>query len=250
MHNRSERETYDTFIDFVGKDIQHERSNVNKRMFMVFIWCFVLPVFFSFSLLVLINTGALPKMARGYLDWVLLLFPVVYGCYFFSSEVLVHIPLALRRGGAVTTLNQFKQEAAWRERVCEEMKRIIGIKIKEWIWVCSNFEIDLKRMRQRTAYLTALAGAVFFLILQGIDALGDEPNHVSWVRAPWGWVEATSNDLYQFAGLVLFLVLFYLSGLQMYHSLARYLNCARMVCSSCGGMGGADDASTAINKCP
>ena len=77
--------------------------------------------------------------------------------------------------------------------------------------------------------MTALAGAVFYLILQGVDLLGDEPPQVAWMKSPMGWIEVSQNDFSQFIGLGLFLVLFYLSGSQTFHSLSRYLNCAELV---------------------
>jgi len=90
----------------------------------------------------------------------------------------------------------------------------------------ASFRTDLANMLQRTKYLTALAGAVFFLILQGIDSLG-EPESI--VRNPMIlWTEA-SNGISQLMALALFLVLLYLSGSQTYQSLTRYLQSAELV---------------------
>jgi hypothetical protein len=90
--------------------------------------------------------------------------------------------------------------------------------------------MDLQAMEYRTKYLTALAGAVFFLIMQGIDSLTDGEGKVTWVKSSvLGWVETSSSDLSQFVGLALFLVLLYLSGSQTYQSLKRYLNCIELL---------------------
>jgi len=40
-----------TFIEFIGTDIQRERQDVNKRMFSVLLWCFVMPALLSITLI-------------------------------------------------------------------------------------------------------------------------------------------------------------------------------------------------------
>jgi len=219
-----------TFIEFIGTDIQRERQDVNKRMFSVLLWCFVMPALLSITLILLIRFGVIPRAARLSLDWIILLFPVSYSLYVLSSEVLVQIPMTVRRGGIVSTLGQSVKEGVWRERVCEAMKRTIHAGPEDWKWLVLSFKMDLKKMRYRTGYLTALAGAVFYLLLQGIDLVGEEESQVTWIKHPLGgWIESSSNDFSQFVGLGLFLVLFYLSGMQTFHSLMRYLNCAELV---------------------
>ncbi|CAK9252006.1 unnamed protein product [Sphagnum jensenii] len=99
---------------------------------------------------------------------------------------------------------------------------------QEWVWIVESFGIDLDNMRYRAKYLTVLAGAVFFLIFQGIDSISDAPD-MNWLRNPAiGWIE-TSNEISEFAALALFLTLLYLSGSQASQSLQRYLGCAKLV---------------------
>jgi len=216
-------EAYRAFLEFVGGDVQRERSRSNRRMFSVFLWCFLMPVAISIVGLLLIKVGVFPRKARTNLDWLILVFPVLYSLYILSSEVLTGIPSMFKKGGLAGSLKQAAQDGEWRERVCDSMVSSLHFSEHEWEWIVKSFRIDLENMRHRTKYLTVLAGAVFFLVMQGIDSLGDNTESI-WLKNPMmGWVEAT-NDISQLMALALFLVLLYLSGNQTYHSLSRYLN--------------------------
>jgi len=219
-------EAYRAFLDFVGNDVQRERHRVNRRMLSVFIWCFLVPVVLMLAVLFLVKFGLLPKRARTNVDWLILIFPVLYSAYILGSEVLTGLPSAFKRGGLATSLKQAHREGEWRQRVCDSLRTSLRFTDSEWAWVVASFRTDLANMLQRTKYLTALAGAVFFLILQGIDSLG-EPESI--VRNPMIlWTEA-SNGISQLMALALFLVLLYLSGSQTYQSLTRYLQSAELV---------------------
>ncbi len=230
MDLRNHQERYRGFLDYIGKEAQHERRAVNRRMFSVFLWCFLAPSLLAITLLLLIKLSLLPHQARAYLDWLVLVFPVAYSIYFLSSEVLKEAPAAFRRGGIANVLQQSAHSALWRERVVDELDRSLGGSVSDWSWIIANFEMDLRAMQNRTRHLTGLAGAVFFLIMQGIDSItGVEPPSV-WTRhAVLGWVETSTGNLSQFVGLGLFLVLLYLSGSQTYHHLKRFLDCAELV---------------------
>ena len=230
MQTRSQQEIYQSFVEFVSNDIQHERRLVNRRMLNVFIWCFFLPAFISASILLLVKLKILPPRMRNQLDWLVLILPIFYSLYILSSEVLAQVPSAFRKGGIATTLVQSVREGEWRERVVEAMNRTVTASASDWSWIIASFRIDLEAMQYRTRYLTALAGAVFFLLMQGIDSLTDGDSKTTFVKTSiLGWVETSTNDLTQFVGLALFLVLLYLTGSQTYHSLKRYLNCAELL---------------------
>lgn len=231
MHTKSRQELYRSFIDLIRTEVQVERNAVNRRMLSVFFWCFLLPAIVSAALLILMNLGAVPRGMRALLDWIILVFPVSYSIYFLSSEVLREVPAAFRRGGIATTLGQALKEGDWREKVSGNMRKALpDARPADWSWIASSFKADLEALQYRTRYLTALAGAVFFLIMQGIDSLGDDPTPVVWTKDPvLGWIESSGNDLGQFVGLGLFLVLLYLSGSQTYHSLQRYLRCVELL---------------------
>ena len=241
MHKPTRQDLYKDFIEFVREESQRERSIVNRRMFNVFLWCFLLPAVISASIMLLVKLNALPRSARGYVDWVALIFPVVYSIYILSSEVLREVPAAFRRGGVATTLGQSLKEGEWRERVCEGLKKAVPASFEDWRWISRSFEIDLESVQYRTRYLTALAGAVFFLIMQGIDSITEPPEterKVTFLKdSVLGWVESMpSNDMTQFLGLALFLVLLYLSGSETHHTLRRYFDCARLM-----AIGGPDE---------
>lgn len=222
---------YRELIDFVRLDVQSERHLVNRRMFSVFIWCFLLPAMASAAALLLIKFHILPLRTRAVLDWIVLVFPVAYSLYVLGSEVLAPMPAMFRRGGASSVLGQSLKDTEWRERVCSDMRKAIKASPGEWRWLLESFRLDLDAIQYRTRYLTGLAGGVFFLLMQGIDSLGETPveNPGTWHKNPlMGWLESSSNDLSQFVGLSLFLLLLYLSGSQTYYSLKRYLGCAEL----------------------
>jgi hypothetical protein len=225
-------DVYRDFVEFVRTDVQSERSRVNRRMFNVFFWCFLIPALASAAFLLLIKFHVLPRRARGMLDWMALIFPISYSLYILSSEVLAQVPAVFRKGGTSNVLGQSLKDTEWRERVCESMVRHVQASPDEWRWVVASFRIDLQAIQYRTRYLTALAGAVFFLLMQGIDTLGEVTSDIPaavWNKNPlMGWIESSSNDFSQLVGLALFLLLLYLSGNQTYHSLNRYLNCAEL----------------------
>jgi hypothetical protein len=231
MQGRTKEELYQSFIEFVGNDVQRERRHANRRMIYVFIWCLFLPAVVSATILLLIRFHVFPRWARGYADWAILLFPVLYSLYVLSREVLAEIPQVFRKGGIFTTLGHATREGEWRRRVCDAILTGVPASAEEWKWVVTSFRMDLTGLKQRTSHLTALAGAVFFLILHGIDSLGDNNaiRPVPTANAVLGWVESANNDISQMIALALFLVLFYLSGSQTYYSLTRYMNCAELV---------------------
>jgi hypothetical protein len=230
---------YRELIEFVRLDVQGERSASRRRMFGVFLWCFLLPAVCSAAALLMVKYHVLPLRARASLDWVVLVFPVAYSLYILGSEVLAPLPAVARRGGTANVLGQSLKDTEWRARVCEAMSKTVRATPEEWRWMVESFRLDLEAIQYRTRYLTGLAGAVFFLLMQGIDTLGgDTPvdNPETWRKNPlMGWLETSSNDLSQLVGLSLFLLLLYLSGSQTYYSLKRYLGCAELTLLERGG---------------
>ncbi|OFZ83303.1 MAG: hypothetical protein A2583_09270 [Bdellovibrionales bacterium RIFOXYD1_FULL_53_11] len=224
------QDSYKAFIEFVRIDNLRERRVMNRRMLSVFLWCFLLPAVFTITFLILVKKGVIPVTAKKYTDWMVLVFPVAYSIYYLSSEVLRELPAVFRKGGLSVALGQTIKESEWREKVIEGMGRAVPADATGWRWIVDSFGIDLDIMKHRNRYITALAGAVFFLIMQGIDSITDPRPSVAWERhAVFGWVETTTNDLSQFVGLALFLMLLYLSGSQTYQLLRRYLYCAELI---------------------
>jgi hypothetical protein len=224
-------ELYRRFMDYVQADIQQERRLVNRRMFSVFFWCFIVPTVTATVLMFLIKIGLLPRRIGHYMDWLIVVFPVAYALYVLSLDVLRELPAAIRRGGIASLIDRAVDEEEWRSRVCQEMKqRFFNAETpEEWQRLLRGFEIDLTAMLQRTRYITALAGAVFFLLLQGIDSL-DAKSDLTWTPSSiLSWFENSSSSLYQFVGLGLFLVLLYLSGSRPHQTLSRYYHCASLL---------------------
>ncbi len=218
------RSVYGKYLEFVHAANTKDQMDVNRRIRSVFVWCFLIPVIVVALVLTLVNRGILPRVFRSYQDWILLVFPVLYSLYFLSSQVLTGIPNAFRKGGFGLTLGQASREADWRIQHCESMEKELGLLPEEWSWVISNVEEDLERLQMRTRHLTALAGAVFFLIMQGIDSLTfDAPTYPAAVP------DLTGSSSSQWLGLVLFLLLLYLSGQQNVQTIRRFLGCARLV---------------------
>lgn len=217
------RSIYRRYLEFIQASHQKDRLDVSRRMRSVFVWCFLAPVVTDVLVIVLVNLGILPRAFRGYQEWILLIFPVIYSLYFLGSQVLSGVPAAFRRGGIGVNLGQAAREAEGRVDVCTAMEKELVWPEDDWQWVIANADEDLERMQMRTRHLTALAGAVFFLLMQGIDSLTNENSFT--VPA----VDPTATTSSQWIGLALFLLLLYLSGQQTAQSLRRYLTCARLV---------------------
>jgi hypothetical protein len=217
------RDTYRRYLEFVQALHQKDRLDVSRRMRSVFLWCFLAPVLTVAFVILMVNFGILPKAFRSYQDWILLIFPVIYSLYFLGSQVLSGLPDAIRRGGIGMTLGQASREADWRIEVCAAMEKELVWPDEDWQWVITNAEEDVERMQMRTRHLTALAGAVFFLIMQGIDSLTNDGTAATLAA------EAVPTTSSEWIGLALFLLLLYLSGQQSVQILRRFLACARLV---------------------
>lgn len=231
MEKKARQSLYLDFIECIRSDIQGERKIANRRMFNVFLWCFLLPGLITGTIILLVKFQLLPRTAARYLDLIVLVFPILYSLYVLSSEVLMEVPAAFRQGGISTSLGQAIKECEWRVKMCESLEKAVAANADDWRWILASFKIDLERIRSRTKYLTALAGAVLFLLMQGIDSIGGSETVTDWSskNTILGWFEASSSNLAQFVALGLVLVLLYLSGNQTYYALFRYQNCAELL---------------------
>ncbi len=223
---------YIKFLEFVQQDLQKDRFVVHRRMLSVFLWGFIIPAAVALVLLLLVSFHVLPARFRGSIDLVTLIFPVCYSIYVLGSEVLVRLPGVLRRGGLSGLLDQAARDSVWREQVCTSLQVVLPLHTREWNWVIESFETDLRGRLRQTSFLTGLAGAIFFLMFQGVDILagGDVEARLGWSRnTTTGLIETSTSDLTQFVALALFLGLFYLSGVQNVRALQRYLDCAKLL---------------------
>ena len=232
MKQKSQQQLYRDFLDFITMDLQQERHQTHRRMFHVFFFCFFLPLLVSVASFSLIKFKIISIRYKAYIEWSILVLPICYSVYVLSFEVLSTIPYAVRRGGLAASLKKAGEEGQWREKVCGDMLKMVSSEKKDWPWIAQSFAMDVQVMFARTRHLTVLAGAVFFLIMQGIDLLGSAEEPIRWVKtAETGtWFETSSfGGLSQFVGLALFLVLLYLSGNQAHQFLMRYLYCAQLL---------------------
>lgn len=227
---RSRSETYRAFLAAVSGDIQKERARANRRFFGVFFWCFLAPAVTTLGLMLAVRGGFIAHRWRALCDWLVLIFPIGYSLFVLGFEVLRDVPTAFRRGGLVNTLKQSGQEGDWRAQQTEALVAQVGADPGDWEWITASYRIDLAAFLGRTRYLTALSGAVFFLIFRGIDWLSD-PGASRMVRNPLlsPYVQVTGfDDQAMTLTLAIFLVLLYLSGTQTHRALSRYLDCAEL----------------------
>ncbi len=220
---------YEDFIEFVRADSRQERSADHRRMFSLLLWCFVAPGLVAGAIVLLSRLGVIGMRWRAYVEPVILFFPVIYSLYFMSSGFLRDLPRAFLKGNLSTALDTCLKESEWRRRTRGTLLATVSATPEDWAWIKDQFQADLDRLLQRTRYLTILAGAILYLVLEGIDSIGKLPQEsVSWVRDPHlGWVELAGKgeDYIQLIGLGLFLVLLYLTGSQTYYALKRYWVC-------------------------
>lgn len=227
---------YDQFLDFVARDVQEERSRAHRRIFSAIAWCLLLPIATTFVIALFTRLGWFPRSAKGLADSTLLIFPVLYGIWVLGSEARRAHRAARNHGGrrgAFLALGPAREDARWRERVSAQLSATVGRRPSTLVWLSRQFQLDLERLRQRSRYLTALAGAVFFLIMQGIDWIEPDPaarpifhggpGSLSGLMTSTG--EATGDPYFQFIGLAFFLLLLYLSGVQAHQSFSRYGEC-------------------------
>jgi len=226
---------YKRFLGLVRKEMQIERSQVNRKMFWVVLWCFIIPALIGSFFLVGIKLHLLPRSIRSSLDLIFLFFPVTYSMYFLMSQIGRDLKSHFRREGLGIQLVQNERDGQWRGDMCSKLSMQLSFSKAQWSWVCNNFAMDLDNLRNRTKYITALAGAVFYLIMQGIDSIS--PSSEYWSHSDSYFQNPVQRlllgpiaaEVSQYLGLTLFLILLYLSGMQAHASLQRYLACAKLL---------------------
>lgn len=219
-------ESYRKFLQRVQQDAVVERQDVNRRMGAVLLWCFLLPGAVYILVVLLLKFRILPLSVRSSLDWITLTFPVLYTVKFFWSEVFKGLPSRVSEGGIGNVLVQAEKDSQWREHWCSKMTAELGAVPETWRFIQTSFASDLEAFKFRTRYLTVLAGALFFLVTQGLDLLIGpvSESSIAWQnsRQFFSWLENLGAGALQLVGFGLFLTLMHLSGSQTYHWLSRY----------------------------
>ena len=184
--SRPQVELYEDFLHQVETLNRRDRTVTNRRMLSVFVWCFFAPIAVS-VLLTALSKVKLVGDPRGYLEWLILVFPVAYSAYILGLEVIRDLPHVFRRGALANVVRTAAREGHWRDEVCQNLRAQINATTEDWHYIYDNFRMEISALHARTGYLTVLAGAVFFLILEGIDVLGpgESPQHVSPQAVYW-----------------------------------------------------------------
>jgi hypothetical protein len=198
----------------------------------VFLWCFIAPMISVLFVAAARRWGWTDRLPRGYGEWVVLFFPVAYSIFVFGSEMLRGLPNIFRRGGAANVLQHSVEEVKWRQDVCEQLRARVHASAGDWSWIHTNFRMELQAMRYRNRYLVILAGAVFFLILEGVEVIGPSGALDAGAVSPstfFHFMNAAIDEISRVIALGFVLVLLYLSGTQLQSNLERFLNSVELL---------------------
>lgn len=212
--------SYRSFVEFVSEEIRREKLAGHRKMLFVLIACFIVPAILAVIIGALSRRGLMPATSSSLVSTLILVFPIGYSIIILARE--------FRRGVKQPgLLNNTLREAEWRSGVSTRIASRLSISPPDLRWLIQQFGFDIEGMAYRNRYLTGLAGAVLFLLMEGIDLVADpQPLGVSQTLVtPHGVWQVSGTDLAQFVGLSLFLVLFYLSGSHACQTLRRYLRC-------------------------
>lgn len=233
---KNKMDLYTAFLKFIQEDSQKDRMQVHQQMFSTLLWCFLIPVVFSALILFMVKMGFFPQRAKAWSDVALLIFPLLYSAYFLGSQVLVDVPHLFRSGGLSMSLRQTLKEGKWRTDTTSRMSKSVQATAAEWEWMAENFKMDLRILLGRTRFLIALGGTLFFLLSQSFEFVDHSATlNASLSGLPVGaelfvrLFRYFSIEISAVVSLVLFLILLYLTGTQLYHSLHRYLDCAELL---------------------
>ena len=221
-------QSYQQFIQWVQSDMIKSREVVNRKVFSVVLWCLILPMIVSIIIYAL-KKYSLVSSTR-YADAILFLPPFVYALYSLWPTLRA-IPRVFRKGGLGAMLDESAKEVEWCETVAERMQREIKLTKKEWSIVSFHLELEITRIDQQNKYMTVLATVVLFFLFQFLDLGGTQ--EMTHEAGPAGmvkmWVDQFSQWGLQIFSLLLFSVLFYLSGLQFQRYLNRYFGCVKRI---------------------
>ncbi len=225
---KTAHQSYQQFIQWVQFDMNKSREVVNRKVFTVVLWCLILPM------LVSLITYGLKKYSlvsnTRYADAVLFLPPFAYALYSLWPT-LSAIPRVFKKGGLGAMLEESMKEVEWCETTADRMQREIKLTPKEWSVVSMHLDHEIERIHRSHKYMTILSTVVLFFLFQFLDLGGTEQSiHEA---GPAGmmrlWVDQFSQWGLQIFSLLLFSVLFYLSGLQFQGYLNRYFTCVKRI---------------------
>ncbi len=217
---------YAAILLWIQEDLRKDRFAVHRRIFMILLWCLILPAIIASLLMVGIRLGWLPADWKRFLDWVTVMFPAGFALYVFVTEVATGFPAWIRVGGLGGVLKQIQQESEWRASARERVAAKFKLSPSAWLVVAKRYEADLKQVQFRTNFLVGLGSAVFFILLQGLDLASETDPRPLAVEGPKLLIHLVTlwNETFtRITSLGIFSVLLYLSGVQMVATLRRYI---------------------------
>jgi len=226
MQKPNRIDQYQEILKVIENEIKESQSAVNRKMFYVVFWCFIIPAILILLLGFLVALKLVSPAMRSYSDYVILVFPIGYASYFLVSEASKDLPKFFKRGGYSLIFEQNIRDAQWREEVAIKMKKALKGGDPDWKWIRKNLRTDVRRMLHRIRYITVLGSVVFFLILEGIEIAFDS-GPVGFPATPEGLMSSIDliyNGFLQFLAFGLFFALLYQAGIQTVHALERYLD--------------------------
>jgi hypothetical protein len=219
-------EVYSKFVKWVQEDMNKTRDLVNRKVFSLVLWCLVIPAILSLAMYGLRKFQIF--IAFRYVDLVLFLPPFLF-TIFYLWPTFRDLPRVFRMGGLGSLLEESSVEVRWSEDTAARMSKELPLTQGEWKVVSFHLSEQIKRMESKNRYLSSLVAVVLFFMYQFLDIGGgiEEVQETGVLGVFKTWVEQISQWGAQIFGIILFSLLFYLSGLQLQKHLVRYEGCVK-----------------------
>ena len=219
-------EVYSKFVKWVQEDMNNTRNLVNRKVFSLVLWCLVIPAILSLAMYGLRKFQIMTSFR--YVDLVLFLPPFLF-TIFYLWPTFRDLPRVFRMGGLGSLLEESSGEVKWSEETAARMSKELPLTGGEWRIISFHLSEQIKRMESKNRYLSSLVAVVLFFMYQFLDIGGGaEVIQESGVLGVFkNWVEQLSQWGAQIFGIILFSLLFYLSGLQLQKHLVRYETCVK-----------------------
>lgn len=224
-NKRSADLTFKMLAEWIQTDLQSDRKAMNKKILNVVLWCLGYPTLLVVLLLLIrrLNFFYLDR----YFDYIVFFPPAIY-IIISIWPMLREVPTVFKKGGISAHLDETTQEIKWREARTSKMIQDLKLNPLEWQQIQFHLKNEIERFREQNRYMTILTGSVLFLLFQFLDLGNPDPAFV-YSKNPQSlaafWVNQFSQWSVQVFSLIIFVVLFYLSGTQSQRILSRYLVC-------------------------
>jgi hypothetical protein len=215
---------YQKFIQWVQEDVNQDRLMVNRKVFGVVFWCLVLPSVLSLTFYGLRKLQLLTDL-RNWGAYVVVP-PFLYALYSIWPTFR-DIPRVFNKGGFGALLEESAKEVEWKEQVVSRLSQEVRLTALEWKLVAFYLGKEIERLRAQNLHMSLLSGVVLFFMFQFLD-LGTVPVEVEGA-GPGPLVKSWVDQFTQWGGqvfsILLFSILFFLTGKQTHRHLERYRVC-------------------------